>query len=76
MIKNEIKKIYNLKIKEYIKHNKHYYEKSTPIITDAQFDKLKKEIVSLEKKYYFLKSKNSPNLNVGYKPTKSFEKYY
>ncbi len=75
MIKNEIKKIYNLKIKEYIKHNKHYYEKSTPIITDAQFDKLKKEIVSLEKKYYFLKSKNSPNLNVGYKPTKSFEKY-
>ena len=75
MMKDEIKKIYNLKIKEYIKHNKHYYEKSTPIITDSQFDKLKKEIMSLEKKYYYLKSKNSPNLNVGYKPTKSFEKY-
>ena len=75
MTEDEIKKIYNLKIKEYIKHNKYYYAKNTSIITDSQFDKLKNEIIILEKKYSFLKSKNSPNLNVGYKPTKSFEKY-
>ena len=36
---------------------------------------LKKEILDLEKKYKFLKNKNSPSKIVGYKPSKSFEKY-
>ena len=39
----DIKKIYNLKIKEYLNHNKQYYEKSRPIITDKEYDKLKNE---------------------------------
>ena len=75
MKKDEIKKKYQLKLKEFIKHNKLYYEKSSPIISDLKFDNLKKEILDLEKKYNFLDNKNSPKNIVGHKPSKSFEKY-
>jgi len=37
-------------------------------------DFLKKEIISLEKKYSYLKSKISPQTQVGYKPSKIFKK--
>ena len=50
MNKIDIKKIYNLKIKEYLRHNKQYYQKSRPLITDKEYDKLKNEIINLEKK--------------------------
>ncbi len=75
MNKEEIKKKYNLKIKEIIKHNKLYYDKSSPVIPDSRYDNLKKEIIELELKYSYLKSKYSPNQNIGFKPSKSFEKY-
>jgi len=51
--KEEIKKKYKLITKEINKHNKLYYNESNPIITDAEFDKLKKSIVDLEKKYSY-----------------------
>ena len=73
--KNDIKKKYNLKVKEYLKHNNLYYDKSDPLITDSQYDKLKFEIIELEKKYNFLNHKNSPANTVGFRPSKSFEKY-
>ncbi len=73
-IKN-LKKIYRFKLKEYIKHNKLYYQKSRPKITDSEFDDLKNEIIELEKKHKFLKNRSSPSHNVGYKPSKSFDKY-
>ena len=75
MTKDDIKKIYTNKIKELNKHNNLYYEKSKPIISDAKFDELKNEIINLEKKYIFLKSKNSPNIAVGFTPSKMFEKH-
>ena len=50
MPKEEIKQIYKKKLNEFIKHNYLYYEKSKPVITDAQYDKLKREIIELEKK--------------------------
>ena len=75
MKKEVIKKIYKSKIREITKHNKLYYDKSIPIISDSQYDILKKEIIDLELKYAYLKSKNSPNQNVGFEPSKSFEKY-
>ena len=75
MKKDELTKIYNSKLKEFINHNKLYYNKSKPIISDSQYDKLKYEILNLEKRYKFLKNKKSPNKAVGYKPSKSFEKY-
>ncbi len=70
-----IKNKYNLKIKEFNKHNRLYYDKSKPIITDAEYDRLKSQIIELEKKYKYLKNNSSPNLQVGFKPSKSFEKF-
>ena len=72
--RNLIKKDYFAKIKELKKHNQHYYEKSNPKISDAEYDKLKKEIIEFEKQYSFLKSKSSPSLSVGSKPSKNFIK--
>ena len=75
MTKDDIKKIYTNKIKELKKHNHLYYEKSAPTISDAKFDELKIEILNLEKKYIFLNSINSPNITVGFVPSKMFEKH-
>jgi len=69
-----IKKKYLSKIQQLKKHNHLYYEKSTPKISDREFDILKKEILELEKKYGFLKDKESPSISVGYKPSKNFVK--
>ena len=66
MQKNEIKKKYFNKIKELNKHNLLYYQKSKPIISDKDYDKLKKEIFELEKKYTFLISDTSHSNTVGY----------
>ena len=75
MDKEEIKKKYNLKIKDYINYNQSYYNKNNPLIADSEFDNLKKEILNLEKKYSYLKNVNSPSNSVGYKPSKTFEKH-
>ena len=72
---DSIKKKYISKIKELKKHNIYYYEKSTPKITDSDYDKLKTEIIELENKYVNLKSKSSPTLTVGSKPSKKFAKF-
>ena len=69
-----LKKEYLRKILELQKYNLAYYDKSSPIITDSEYDKLKKEIIDLEKEYNFLKNPNSPSLVVGFKPSKNFKK--
>ena len=71
---NSIKKIYNQKIKLLVKHNKLYFNDNRPIISDHDYDILKKEILDLEKTYKFLKNKNSPSKNVGFTPSKNFKK--
>ena len=75
MKKDEIIKNYNYKLKELFNHNKLYYDKSKPIISDSKYDKLKYDILELENKYKFLKNNKSPDKVVGYKPSRSFEKY-
>ena len=71
----EVEKIYKRKIKEFQKHNKLYYDKSAPAISDREFDELKADIINLEKKYSFLRSTKSPSNIVGFKPSKNFEKF-
>ena len=71
---NKIKQIYLNKIKEFQKHNKLYYQKSVPIISDKEFDDLKNQIIELENKYKFLQSNLSPSVSVGFKPSKNFLK--
>ena len=56
------------------KYNKHYYDKDKPIVSDQAFDLLKKDIISLESKYKFLKSDYSPSISIGFKPSKNFQK--
>ena len=66
MTKKDVIKNYNQKIKEYLKHNKLYFEDSNPILSDSDYDLLKIDILNLEKKYNFLNNKNSPSKNVGF----------
>ena len=49
MEKAKIIKDYEKKIRLFDKYNKHYYEKSSPLITDHKFDSLKQQILLLEK---------------------------
>jgi len=65
---------YNKKIGLFNKYNNEYYNKSKPSVSDEEYDNLKKEILYLENKYEFLKSKDSPSSNIGYKPSKNFKK--
>ena len=76
MKEKEIQNLYKKKIELFNKLNKFYYQKSKPLISDGEYDELKKEIISLENKYDFLRSKNSPLKIVGYKPSKNFKKDY
>ncbi len=74
MNRTEVKKLYNDKIKEFQRHNFLYFEKNSPEVSDSEFDNLKKEILDLEKKYNYLKSKKSPSISLGFKPSKNFKK--
>ena len=75
MIREKIKIKYKSKIKDLLRHNELYYDKSNPEISDKEYDDLKKEINDLELKYKLLNNDNSIVNNVGYKPSKSFDKY-
>ena len=74
MDKKKIKIDYLAKIKLLNKYNKYYYNQSDPIVTDQKYDELKKEILIFEKKNPNLLSLDSPSLNVGFKPSKTFKK--
>ncbi len=74
MKNSSIKNEYLKKIKLLHKYNKSYFDKSKPLITDQEFDILKKQVIELEKKHSFLKHKNSPTITLGFKPSKNFKK--
>ena len=69
-----IKKEYKKKINLISKYNKKYFIDNQSIISDSDYDTLKQEIITLEKKYNFLNSKNSPSKTVGFRPSKNFKK--
>jgi DNA ligase (NAD+) len=74
MKKNQIELQYKKKIKLLTEYNKNYFDKNNPIVDDNDYDKLRNEILLLEKNYKFLFSKNSPSKKIGYKPSKNFKK--
>ena len=53
MKKELIKNKYKEKIELIKLYNESYYNKDIPLVNDGKFDKLKKEIFDLEKKYFF-----------------------
>ena len=75
MNKKNIIKDYKTKIDTLLNYNKYYYQKSSPLVDDKDYDKLKKDIINLEKNFNFLKKYElSPEEKVGYKPSKNFLK--
>jgi len=65
---------YLKKIELIKKHNNLYYIKDKPIITDSDYDNLKKEVIILEKKYLFLEKFGSVNEIIGAPPSNKFAK--
>ena len=61
MQRKKIEKAYIKKINELKKHDKAYFKQDSPIISDKDYDIIKQEIFNLEKKYSYLKNKNSPS---------------
>jgi len=74
MERKEIEKVYIKKIKELKKYDAAYFKDDSPIISDKDYDIFKQEILNLEKKYNYLKNKNSPSQKVGYEPSNKFKK--
>jgi DNA ligase (NAD+) len=66
--KDNIIKNYLKKKKLLSKHNDFYYAKDSPIVTDEQYDDIKKESIELERNYTFLKKYGSVKDSVGFKP--------
>ena len=71
---SSIKDEYIKKIKLLHKYNKAYFDENKSLITDQEFDSLKKDVLKLEAKYNFLTHKNSPSKTLGFKPSKNFKK--
>ena len=51
-----------------------YYQEDAPILTDAAYDELRKELIALEAEYPHLVTKDSPTQSVGAKPSGKFGK--
>ncbi len=65
---------YKKKFVELKKHNKYYFSKDNPKISDDQYDQIKRELLDLEKKYPYLKSYGSVDKIVGATPSNKFKK--
>ena len=72
--KDKVTRDYKKKIATLKKHNKLYFIKDSPEISDARYDQIKKELNSLEQKYPYLKSYGSVDNLVGATPSNKFKK--
>ncbi len=57
-----------------LEHRRRYYVQDAPVITDAEYDALERELRDLEAAHRELADPNSPTLRVGAPPIESFEK--
>ena len=55
-------------------YNYHYYVLDSPVVSDAQYDRLFKELEALEKEFPEFYSPYSPTQRVGAKPSDAFKK--
>ncbi|MBA7675598.1 DNA ligase [subsurface metagenome] len=53
-------------------HNYRYYVLNDPVISDAEYDQLMKELIELEKKYPQYITPYSPTQRVGIEPVAEF----
>ena len=74
MSNKEIKEKYFKKIELLQQYNEHYFDKNKPVVSDKDYDDLKKSILKLETEYKFLKNKKSPSESIGFRPSKNFDK--
>ena len=72
--KSQITSLFKKKISEIKKHNDFYFNKDQPVISDKDYDNLKKEIIELQNKYKFLKDQKPLENLVGSPPTNKFKK--
>jgi DNA ligase (NAD+) len=72
--KNEIINKFKKLLLELKKHNKFYYVKDSPLISDSEYDLLKKNILKLEKDNPFLKKIETVSKIIGAKPSNNFKK--
>ncbi|MBN8542666.1 MAG: NAD-dependent DNA ligase LigA [Alphaproteobacteria bacterium] len=61
----------NAEIRE---HDAHYYQKDTPVISDADYDKLRRELEALEFQFPELVTPDSATQKVGAAPSEGFKK--
>lgn len=61
-------------VKEIAEHDRHYYENDAPVVSDAEYDDLRKELEKLENKYPEFKTAASPSQKVGAAPSAKFSK--
>ena len=71
-VSSEIHQRVEILRKEINSHNYRYYVLDDPEITDAEFDRLLRELESLEKEYPELVTPDSPTQRVGAEPLKEF----
>ena len=72
--KKKIIDFFHKKIKTLQSHNKFYFTDDNPKITDSEYDKLKKEIFDLIKKYDFLEKIAGEKNIIGAPPSNKFKK--
>lgn len=53
-------------------HNYRYYILDSPVISDAEYDRLMRELIELEEKYPYLITSDSPTQRVGAAPLEKF----
>jgi DNA ligase (NAD+) len=57
------------------RHDQAYHERDAPLITDAEYDALRKRNAALEAEFPHLVQPDSPSKRVGYKPQSGFAKH-
>ena len=72
--KNKIIADYKKKVNLVKKYNEYYFKYDNPKISDAEYDNLRKDIITLEKKFNFLKELGLFENSVGFSPSNKFKK--